>query len=108
MSDKCADAIFDLWVLRSYLLRLCLRCACNVFVLCLVLLFVSYKFLSGCAMMFSIIYFSENIEFGTKQVLSVVSILRLVYIFLVSYLYMLYSHTYMLRHVLAVALVSAP
>ena len=57
---------------------------------------------------FSIIYLSENIEFGIKQVLSVVTILRLVYIFRVLYLYMLYSHTYELRHVLAVAVASAP
>ena len=51
-------------------------------------------FLNG-SVMFSIIYLSENIEFGIMQVLSVVNILRLVYIFCVSYLYMLNSHTYM-------------
>ena len=55
-------------------------------------------FLNG-SVMFSIIYLSENIEFGIMQVLSVVTILRLVYIFCVSYLYMLNSHTYVLRHV---------
>ena len=61
-----------------------------------------------CHVMFSIIYLSENIEFGIRQVLAVVTILRLKYIFLTSYLYMLYSHIYVLRHVLAVALASAP
>ena len=60
------------------------------------------------SVMFSIIYLSKNIEFGIKQVLSVVTILRLKYIFLTSYLYTLYSHIYVLRHVLAVALASAP
>ena len=58
--------------------------------------------------LFSIVYLIENIEFGMKQVLSVVTILRLVVYFCVSYSYMLYSHTYVLRHVLSVALASAP
>ena len=46
--------------------------------------------------MFSIIYLSENIEFGIKQVLSVVTILRLNVYFCVLYFFMLYSHTYVL------------
>ena len=56
----------------------------------------------------AIIYLSANIEFEIKQVLTVVAILRLTYISCASYLYMLYSHTYVLRHVLAVALASVP
>ena len=102
--------------LHSYLLRLYLRCTYNVFVLHLLGRLLLTSGTSICVLqisvrmrhvMFSIIYISEN-EFGIKQVLSVVTIFRLVYIFRVSYLYMLYSHTYVLRHVLAVALASAP
>ena len=37
--------------------------------------------------MFSIIYLSENVEFGIKQVLSVVTFLRVKYIFLTSCLH---------------------
>ena len=81
MSDKCADAIFGLWVLRSYLLRLCLRCVYNVFVLRLLGRLLLMSGTSICVLqisvrmrhvMFSIIYLSENIEFGIKQVLLVV------------------------------------
>ena len=57
---------------------------------------------------FTIIYLIENTELGIKQVLSLVTILRLVVYFCASYLYMLYSHIYVLRHVLAVALASVP
>ena len=85
VSDKWVDAIFGLWFLCS-----CLCCGficvvratsllcvyLDVFYLRLVLLFVSYKFLSGCAMLCSQIPDpSENIEFGIKQVVTVLTIL---------------------------------